>query len=291
MFTQTPKLSAGLNAAFAAGAVALTSAAAAAQDAADKTIGIPVEGGTGFQPAVTDLARDIHWFDSILHWVSLAIVLFVVALLAIVVLRFGAKKNPEPARFTHNAVLEVAWTGVPIVILIVIGALSLPILYNQLDVPEADVTIKATGNQWYWSYSYPDEEIEFDALMLAKEELEPNGYAANEYLLATDTAVVVPVDSTVHMLVTGADVIHAWTIPAFGVKADAIPGRMNELWFSADTVGTYFGQCSELCGKDHAFMPITVKVLSQDDYAAWVETTRTAQGLPPRKTIDVAAAD
>lgn len=271
----------------AAPLAALAAGAAAAQE----SIGKPVPSGVGFQPAATDLMRDIIWFDTILHWVSAAIVLLVVVLLALVVLRFGEKKNPTPARFTHNALLEVAWTGGPIVILFVIGAISLPILYKQLDVPEAEVTVKATGNQWYWSYEYPDEEIGFDAIMLAKEDLEGAGYAADEHLLATDTAVVVPVGANVHLLVTGSDVIHAWTIPAFGVKVDAVPGRMNELWFNADTVGTYFGQCSELCGKDHSYMPITVKVVSREDYAAWVEETRTAQGLPPRRDVKLAAAD
>ncbi|MEM7545990.1 MAG: cytochrome c oxidase subunit II [Pseudomonadota bacterium] len=258
---------------------------------AQESIGKPVPDGTGFQPAVTELMRDIVWFDTILHWISLAIVVFVTVLLFIVIFKFGEKKNPTPARFTHNAALEVAWTGVPIVILVVIGALSLPILFKQLDVPEADVTIKATGNQWYWSYEYPDEELEFEAYMLAKDELEEYGFAEDEHLLATDTSVVVPVNSNVHMLVTGSDVIHAWTIPAFGVKVDAIPGRINELWFNAEQVGTYFGQCSELCGKDHSYMPITVRVVSEADYAAWVETTRSAQGLPPKSDVQLAAAE
>jgi cytochrome c oxidase subunit 2 len=201
----------------------------------------------------------------------------VTALLLIVIFKFGEKKNPTPARFTHNAVLEVVWTGVPVLILIVFAIISVPLLYKQLEVPKSDVVIQATGNQWYWSYEYPDEEIEFDALMLAKEELAENGYADNEWLLATDQAVVVPVNSVVHMLVTGADVIHAWTIPAFGVKMDAIPGRMNEIWFNAEQEGLYFGQCSELCGKDHTFMPITVKVVSEAAYEEWVEETKLAQ--------------
>jgi len=269
----------------------LTATLSAAAATAQEVYGKPHPDGMGFQPAVTDLMRDIIWFDTILHWISLAIVVFVTALLFIVIFKFGEKKNPTPARFTHNAVLEVAWTGVPIVILVVIGALSLPILFKQLDVPEADVTIKATGNQWYWNYTYPDEELDFDSIMLTKDELAEYGYEQDEHLLATDTAVVVPVNANVHMLVTGADVIHAWTIPSFGVKVDAIPGRINELWFNADRIGTYFGQCSELCGQAHSYMPITVKVVSQEDYDAWVETTRTAQGLPPKSAIKVAAAE
>ncbi len=276
---------------FFAAATGVTTFLSGAAAMAQEVYGKPHADGTGFQLPVTELMRDIIWFDTILHWISLAIVLFVTALLFIVIFRFGEKKNPTPSRFTHNAALEVAWTGIPIVILVVIGALSLPILFKQLNVPEADVTIKATGNQWYWSYAYPDEEVEFDSIMLAKEELAEYGYQEDEHLLATDTAVVVPVNSNVHVLVTGADVIHAWTIPAFGVKVDAIPGRINELWFNADRIGTYFGQCSELCGQAHSYMPITVKVVSQDDYAAWVDTTRSAQGLPPKSAVKVAAAE
>lgn len=289
----------GLEWAAAAGTSALFAASAAAQqsdqDAAGvadpEIIGIPHEGGVNFQPAVTGQARDIHFLDTFLNWISLGIVLLVVVLMLFAAFRFRAGRNKTPARFTHNAVIEVAWTGIPIVILFVIGALSLPVLLNQLEVPESDLTIKATGHQWYWSYSYPDQEVDFDAIMLQRDELEEFGYPDDTYRLATDTAMVVPVDTNVHLLVTGSDVIHAWTVPSFGVKVDAIPGRMNELWFNADTVGTYFGQCSELCGSQHSFMPITVKVLSQEDYDAWLEETRTAQGLPPRKGVDVAAAE
>lgn len=259
----------------AALAATLTGGAAMAQEL--KTIGIPSQDGTGFQPAVTELMRDIVWYDDILHIVSALIVVFVTALLLIVIFKFGEKKNPTPARFTHNAALEVAWTGIPVLILIVFAIISVPLLYKQLEVPPSDVVIQATGNQWYWSYEYPDEEIEFDALMLAKDELAEYGFADNEWLLATDQSVVVPVNAVVHMLITGADVIHAWTIPAFGVKMDAIPGRMNEIWFKAEQEGVYFGQCSELCGKDHTYMPITVKVVSEVEYASWLEETKSAQ--------------
>ena len=270
------------------GAAALIAGAAGAQD----VIGKPEDAGLHFQPAVTELMRDIVWFDTFLHWISAAIVVFVTALLLICIVRFNKKANPTPARFTHNSTLEVVWTGVPIVILVVIGAFSLPILFKQLNIPQADLTIKATGNQWYWSYEYPEEGVEtFDAYMLARDELAENGYAEDEYLLATDTEVVVPVNANVHMLITGSDVIHAWTIPAFGVKVDAIPGRMNELWFKAEEIGTYFGQCSELCGKDHSYMPITVRVVSQNDYEAWVNEIRTAQGNPPKYDVQLAAAE
>jgi cytochrome c oxidase subunit 2 len=173
--------------------------------------------------------------------------------------------------------LEVAWTIVPILILVVIGAYSLPILFKQQEIPEADITIKVTGYQWYWGYEYVDEGVEFESYMLARDELEENGYSQQEYLLATDTAVIVPIGATVVMQVTAADVIHAWTIPAFGVKQDAVPCRLAELWFAAEREGIYFGQCSELCGKDHAYMPITVKVVSQETYDAWLaEATGTS---------------
>ncbi len=156
-------------------------------------------------------------------------------------------------------------------ILIVVGAFSLPILFKQLEIPEADITIKATGNQWYWSYEYTDDNLGFDSFLLEREDLAEYGYAPDEYLLATDNAVVIPVNKNIVVQVTGSDVIHAWTIPAFGVKQDAVPGRLAELWFNAEKEGVYFGQCSELCGKDHAYMPITVKVVSQEVYDNWLK--------------------
>lgn len=233
-------------------------------------IGRPVEGGTGFQPAATELARDVFWLDGMLLVIITAISLFVTGLLAWVAIRYNQKKQPVPATFTHNSPLEVAWTVVPIVILVFIGAFSLPVLFKQQEIPEADITIKVTGYQWYWGYEYVDEGVQFESFMLAKDELEDFGYSEDEYLLATDTAVVVPVGATIVMNVTGGDVIHSWTIPAFGVKQDAVPGRLAQLWFAAEREGIYFGQCSELCGKDHAYMPITVKVVSQETYDEWL---------------------
>lgn len=255
--------------------------------AEDAVAGKPVPYGTGFQRAVTPIAHDIHWLDNMLLWVIGLITLFVTVLLVIVAVRFNKKANPTPARFTHHALLEVVWTAIPVVILVIVAIPSLRLLFNQLDIPQADVTIKATGNQWYWSYEYPDEGVSFDAFMLARDELAAKGYSPDEYLLAADSRVVVPVGKVVHVLVTGADVLHAWTVPSFGVKTDAVPGRMNENWFRADEVGVYFGQCSELCGKDHSFMPIVVEVKSEADYAAWLAQTKTAQGIG---TTDVANA-
>ena len=246
--------------------------AATAQEVSQELeiVGKPVNGATGFQPSATDLARDVVWLDNMLLVIITIITLFVTGLLAWVIIRFNEKKQPVPATFTHNSPLEVAWTVVPVVILVFIGAFSLPVLFKQQEIPEADITIKVTGYQWFWGYEYVDEGVEFESYMLAREELEEYGYSQAEYLLATDTSVVVPVDTTIVMQVTGADVIHSWTIPAFGVKQDAVPGRLAELWFSADREGIYFGQCSELCGKDHAYMPITVKVVSQETYDAWL---------------------
>ena len=246
--------------------------AARAQDVDQELeiIGKPVDGATGFQPAATELARDVHWLDNMLLVIISLITLFVVALLAWVIIRFNSKRNPTPATFTHNSPLEVAWTVVPVVILVFIGAFSLPVLFKQQEIPEADITIKVTGYQWFWGYEYVDEGVSFESYMLAENELEDYGYTSDLYRLATDTAVIVPVNTTVVMQVTAADVIHSWTIPAFGVKQDGVPGRLAELWFSAEREGIYFGQCSELCGKDHAYMPITVKVVSQETYDAWL---------------------
>ncbi len=234
-------------------------------------VGAPVNGATGFQPSATELARDVVWLDNMLLVIITAITLFVTGLLVWVIVRYNETKNPTPARFTHNSPLEVAWTVVPIVILVFIGAFSLPVLFKQQEIPDGEaINIKVTGYQWYWGYEYVDEGVSFDSFMLTRDELEEFGYSQDEYLLATDTAVVVPIGAKVVMQVTGADVIHSWTIPAFGVKQDAVPGRLAQLWFAAEREGIYFGQCSELCGKDHAYMPITVKVVSQETYDQWL---------------------
>ena len=259
-------------------AVTLLGASANAQENLE-LIGVPTPSGTGFQPAVTELARDLQWLDGMLLIIITAISLFVVFLLGYVIFKFNRKANPEPSSFTHNTPVEVAWTVVPIVILVFIGAFSIPVLFKQQVIPDGDINIKVTGYQWYWGYEYTDHGFGFDSMLIGdgkvltpevEEELIEAGYSKDEFLLATDTAVVVPVDKVVVMQVTGADVIHSWTIPAFGVKQDAVPGRLGQLWFKAEKEGVYFGQCSELCGKDHAYMPITVKVVSQENYEAWL---------------------
>ena len=274
---------------------------AAAQELA--VIGAPVDGATGFQPAVTELARDLQWLDWMLLVIVTLITLFVVALIAIVIVKYNRNANPEPSTFTHNTFVEVAWTIFPVVILAFIGAFSLPVLFKQQEIPEGDVIIKATGFQWYWGYEYPQEGIAFESFMIGSDagnmmspevstQLAEAGYSDELFLLATDTAVVIPTGKIVVVQLTGADVIHAWTVPAFGVKQDAVPGRLAELWFEVDEgqEGIYFGQCSELCGLSHSYMPITVKAVTWDDYQAWVAITKVAQGIVD-DSVQVAAAE
>jgi cytochrome c oxidase subunit 2 len=298
------KLLSGLGAALA---VMLAPGLAAAQAAAGGLVGKPEPGMMGFQPAATELASDIHWLDGMVNYIIIAIVLLVVALIVIVILRYNSRMNPVPARFTHNTPVEVAWTIVPIIILVVIGAFSLPVLFNQQEIPKGDMVIKVTGNQWFWHYDYVDDGFGFDSYMLGqpatvtsedeaagaqpyvlseamKAKLEKAGYSDDEWLLAVDNPVVVPVGKVIVMQVTGSDVIHSWTVPAFGVKQDAVPGRIAQLWFKPLHEGIFFGQCSELCGKDHAYMPIAVKVVSEADYAAWLAQAKEqfAQADLPR---------
>lgn len=236
-----------------------------------ETIGKPAPMGIGFQFPATELMRDVVWLDNFLLIIITAISVFVTLLLAYAAFKFHVSRNKTPGTFTHNSVVEVLWTVVPVLILVVIGVFSLPILFKQQEIPDADITIKVTGNQWYWGYEYVDHGFGFESVLLQKDELADFGYAPDEYLLATDNAVVVPVGATIVMQLTGADVIHSWTIPAFGVKQDAVPGRLAQLWFAAEKEGIYFGQCSELCGLAHAYMPITVKVVSQAQYDAWLD--------------------
>ncbi len=274
-----------------AGIAALFGAAASAQDSAQaladlEIVGRPIDGGIGFQPAATELAVELQSLDGALLILITAITLFVTALLAWCVVRYNSKVNKVPARFTHHTTIEIVWTLAPVIILVVLAAISLPILFKQQEIPEADVTIKATGYQWYWGYEYPEHDLAYEAFMLERDELEEYGYTQDEYLLATSMPVVVPVNKVVVVQVTAADVIHSWTIPAFGVKQDGVPGRLAELWFEAKREGVYFGQCSELCGKNHAFMPITVKVVSQEVYDAWIaDTVKEFAGTPDVLTV------
>jgi cytochrome c oxidase subunit 2 len=274
---------------FAAASASALAGEALAQDMIKglPVIGKPVPGGLGFQPASSELAHSQQWLDGMLLSIITVITIFVFALLIYVMLRYNQRANKVPARFTHNQPLELAWTVIPIVILIVVGSFSLPTLARQQEMPKADITLKAIGYQWYWGYEYPDEELAFDALMLTKEELAAHGYAPDEYLLAADNAVVLPVGKTVVINVTAADVIHSWAMPAFAVKQDAVPGRTAQLWFNTETEGVYFGQCSELCGINHSYMPIVVKVVSEEVYAQWLE--RAKAGFPEGEEIMVDA--
>jgi cytochrome c oxidase subunit 2 len=209
---------------------------------------------------------NITWFHNFLTVLITVITLFVLALLVIVVVKFNARANPVPSRTTHNTLIEVAWTLIPVLILVSIAVPSFRLLFEELDIPKADLTIKATGKQWYWSYAYPDNgKFEFDSLLA--QDKQPR-------LLGVDNEMVVPVNKVIRVETTGADVIHSFAVPAFGIKIDAIPGRLNETWFKATKTGMFYGQCSELCGKDHAFMPIAVRVVSDQEFAAWVETAK-----------------
>ena len=250
-------------------------------------LGQPSPWQLGLQEAVTPVMdRIIHFHDFVLYIIT-AISCFVLVLLVICMVRFNARRNPVPSRNTHNTFLEVAWTIVPIAILLFIAVPSFKLLFFQLIPPPADLTIKATGKQWFWSYSYPDHgKFEFDSLMLKAGELKPD----QPRLLAVDNEMVVPVNKVVHLITTGADVIHAFSVPSFGVKIDSVPGRLNETWFEVTREGVYYGQCSELCGKDHAYMPIAVRAVSEQAFTAWVEGAKKKYARAPSDTISLAQA-
>ena len=228
------------------------------------------------QQAATPVMENIIWFHNALLWIITIITLFVLGLLVTVVVKFNATANPVPSRTTHNSLIEVAWTLIPVLILVGIAVPSFRLLFLELDIPKADLTIKATGNQWNWTYSYPDDKIEYTSIMLADEDRAKLA-SPPPRLLGVDHAIVVPVNKIVRVQTTGADVIHSFAVPAFGIKIDAIPGRLNETWFKATTLGIYYGQCSELCGRDHAFMPIAVKVVSDQDYDDWKKCVQSGK--------------
>ena len=250
-------------------------------------VGQPSPWQLGLQEAASPVMVDIVSFHNFLLWVITAITVFVLALLLVIMVHFNARANPTPSRTTHNALLEVMWTIVPVIILVAIAIPSFRLLFLQLDEPTPDLTVKATGKQWYWSYNYPDNgNFEFDSLIVEDKDLKPG----QPRLLTVDNEMVVPVNKVVHMLVTGADVIHSFAVPSFGIKIDAVPGRLNDTWFKATSEGLFHGQCSELCGKDHAFMPITVRVVNDADFAAWVSTEKKNAGLDRASPTALAAA-
>lgn len=261
--------------------LAVAGVALAAGGAAFAELGQPAAWEWTLQESATPVMDKITSFHTLLVWIITTITLFVLALLIMVVVKFNAKANPVPSRTTHNTLIEVAWTLIPVLILVAIAVPSFRLLFQQLDIPKVDLTVKATGKQWYWTYAYPDNgKFEFDSLMEA---------GKKPRLLGVDNEMVVPVNKVIRIQTTGADVIHAFAVPSFGIKIDSIPGRLNETWFKATKTGMFYGQCSELCGKDHAFMPIAIRVVSDQEFAAWVETAKKKFATNPANSFAAAA--
>jgi cytochrome c oxidase subunit 2 len=255
--------------------------------------GQPLPWQLGLQQSATPVMDDVVWFHNFLLYLIVAVAAFVLVLLLIVMVRFNARANPTPSKTTHNTTIEVIWTVVPVLILTIIAVPSFRLLFLQQTIPPADLTVKATGRQWYWNYSYPDNKFDYDSYMLQDNERKGD----QPRLLAVDNDLVVPVNKVVRVLVTAdpTGVIHAFAVPSFGVKIDAVPGRLNETWFKVPPgkEGIYYGQCSELCGKNHAFMPIAVRVVSEKDYATWLEQAKKkyARDDGKRATTVAAAAE
>ena len=264
-------------------------AALAAGGIAYAGLGQPSPWQMNFQQSASPSMDDIIWFHNLLLWIIAAITAFVLVLLLICNVKFNSKANPTPSRTTHNTMIEVAWTVIPVIILVVIAIPSFRILFVQLNTPPSDLTIKATGNQWNWTYTYPDEKIEFTSIMLTEAERQRQNPVPPR-LLGVDNPIVVPINKVVRVHTTGSDVIHAFAVPSFGVKIDSIPGRLNETWFKATREGVYYGQCSELCGKDHAFMPIEVRVVSEQAYAAWLTEAKKKWAMDNSAPANAVAA-
>jgi len=259
---------------------------ALAQDA--PLVGAPQPGGIGLQAAASPVKAQLEDFHTLLLWIITLITLFVLGLLVYVVVRFNRKANPVPSKTTHHTGLEIAWTVIPVLILVVIAFPSFRVLYFMDKAPNAEMTLKVTGHQWYWSYEYPDHQgIAFDSYMLPPDEVKDR----NLRLLEVDNRVVVPVGADIRVLVTASDVLHSWAVPALGVKKDAVPGRLNETWFRADREGIYYGQCSEICGINHGFMPIAIEAVSREKFDAWVQQKVAALkgGEPLRQLAQVPA--
>src|ERR1700704_6306315 len=262
--------------------LAVAGAALAIGGSAFAELGQPAPWEYKLQEAASPVMETITSFHNLLTVLITIITLFVLALLVIVVVKFNAKSNPVPSRTTHNTLIEVAWTLFPVLILTAIAIPSFKLLFQELDIPKADLTIKATGKQWYWSYAYPDNgKFEFDSLLA--QDKKPR-------LLGVDNEMVVPVNKVVRIQTTGADVIHSFAVPAFGIKIDSVPGRLNETWFKATKEGMFYGQCSELCGKDHAFMPIAVRVVEDQEFATWVEGAKKKFATGPANSLALAGA-
>jgi cytochrome c oxidase subunit 2 len=257
-------------------------------EAAHAGLGEPSPWQMGLQEAASPVMDNLVAFHDFLLGIITLIVAFVLTLLLIVIVKFNARANPVPRRTTHNTLIEVLWTVIPVLILVVIAVPSFRLLFFQQDIPSADLTVKATGKQWYWTYGYPDSKFEFDSIMLTdkdREKMQPEP----PRLLAVDNAMVVPVDKVVRVQTMGAEVIHSFSVPSFGIKMDAVPGRLNETWFKATREGIYYGQCSELCGRDHAFMPIEVHVVSEQAFAEWLEAAKKKYAGDQRPGSDAIA--
>jgi cytochrome c oxidase subunit II len=250
-------------------------------------LGQPTPWEMDLQDSASPVMQDVAGFHFFLLWVIAVISAFVLGLLLICIVRFNARSNPTPSRTTHNTPIEILWTIVPVIILAAIAVPSFRLLFVQLEVPKPDLTVKVTGKQWFWSYSYPDNgNFEFDSMMVQEKDLKPGQLR----LLAVDNEMVVPVNKVVHVLVTGADVIHSFAVPSFGIRMDAIPGRINETWFKATSEGVFYGQCSELCGKDHAFMPIAVRVVNEGDFNTWLSSAKQKYAIDNNAAPNTLAA-
>jgi cytochrome c oxidase subunit 2 len=255
-------------------------------------VGLAEPGQIGFQQAVTPIADEIHWFhDALLMPIITAISLFVLALLAYVIWKFNEKTNPTPSKTTHNTLVEVAWTIIPVVVLVIIAIPSFRLLTNELVIPPADITVKVTASQWHWAYEYPKDQgggFSFESYMKPENEIKPEN--GDVRLLSVDNEAVVPVNKTIVLQITAVDVIHSFIVQSFGVRVDAVPGRLNETWFKADREGVYYGQCSKICGKDHAYMPIAFRVVSEEKYQAWLADAKKKFAAAPNP-VSVADAE
>src|SRR5580692_8903835 len=256
--------------------LAIVVGAVAMSQVAFAELGQPAPWEYKLQESGSPVMDHIEWFHNWLLVIITIITLFVLGLLITVMVKFNAKSNPVPSRTTHNTLVEVAWTLIPVLILVGISVKSFQLLFLELDIPKADLTIKATGNQWNWTYTYPDDKIEYTSIMLTEEDRAKLA-SPPPRLLGVDHAIVVPVNKVIRVQTTGADVIHSFAMPAFGIKIDAIPGRLNETWFTATKTGIYYGQCSELCGRDHSFMPIVIKVVNDQDYDDWKKCVQSGK--------------
>jgi cytochrome c oxidase subunit 2 len=268
--------------------IALTAGAILASGAAHAAVGAPTPGGVDLQAPATEIMREIHDFHGFLLAIIVTISTLVLGLLLWVIVRYNRRANPTPRKFTHNMLVEVIWTVVPVLILVVIAAQSFPLIYKQERVPAAELTLKVTGNSWRWDFEYPDLGVALTANLLPEDEARAQG---RPYLLATDAPLYVPVDTTIRVLVTSNDVIHSFAVPAFGIKEDAIQGRVNETWFNVEREGVFYGQCSELCGVNHAYMPVEIHAVSREEFNQWVAAQGGAvAGAEPAPAADEPAA-